>query len=491
MASSLGPRLRAPRQRAANTSSAVESAPPETASTSVEASANGSNSAFASAAETASSAADTLLFSLDPLLHARRGARKFAQHLPERRAGCLLLAEHGERLSEAEQRIGRLRVRFVFGRDIEEGFRRVTVALALELALAEPESGIAGEPIVGIFAQEVAEAVLGEGIVLAQHVAVGEVVFVARRLRRRQGGGHAGGDATRRLSRRRIAGRPHIGEIERRIGHASTRSADRRVVRIGRSGRLAGRRVDRAERMRRAGRRRILRGIEGVAAPPGRGRCGRPRRHGRTDGTRLYATGRAPLLQAADLCLELLVAELELLDRAGELPDLALEALEPHHQIGARHLCSLLRAGGRGGATFAPAAEALAAAEDAVEQSERTFGFLRLSRGRYQRHRRHDREAERGCRRHTEREACHRCRGMVGALQYHTNPCVQIVTDASLINSATGSKGSARVAAGATRPAWVPAGNSCVPYAIPRSVAPARRTAARTALRGRSTRSCR
>src|SRR5262245_58147106 len=263
MASSLGPRLRAPRQRAANTSSAVESAPPETASTSVEASANGSNSAFASAAEIASSASGPLLFSLGPLLHARRGARKFAQHFPERRAGCLLLAEHGERLSEAEQRIGRLRVRFVFGRDVEEGFRRVAVALALELTLAEPEGGIAGEPIVGIFAQEVAEAVLGEGIVLAQHVTVGEVVFVARRLRRRQSGGHAG--ATRRLTRRRTAGRPHIGEIERCIGHASARSTDRWVVRIGGGGRLAGRRVDRAERMRRAGRRRILRGIEGVA----------------------------------------------------------------------------------------------------------------------------------------------------------------------------------------------------------------------------------
>src|SRR5262245_17789345 len=121
MASSLGPRLRAPRQRAANTSSAVESAPPETASTSVEASANGSNSAFASAAETASSAAGTLLFSLDPLLHARRGARKFAQHLAERRAGRLLLAEHGERLSEAAQRIGRLVVGSEFGEAVGEG----------------------------------------------------------------------------------------------------------------------------------------------------------------------------------------------------------------------------------------------------------------------------------------------------------------------------------------------------------------------------------
>src|SRR5262245_12459751 len=423
MANNLGPRLRARRQRTANTSSAVESAPPETASTSVEASANGSNSAFASAAETASSAAGTLLFSLDPLLHIRRSARKFAQHLAERGAGSLFLAEHGERLSEAEQRIGRLGVRFVFGRDVEEGFRRVAVALALELALAEPEGGIAGEPIVGIPAQEVAEAVLGERVVLAQHVAVGEVVFVARRLRRRQRGEHTGGGATRRLSRRRTAGRSHIGEIERRIGDASARSADRRVARIGGRGGLARRRVDRAERMRRARRRRILRRIEGVAAPSRRGRCGRPRWHGRTGWTRLYAAGRAPLLQAADLGLELLVAELELLDRAGELPDLALEALEPHHQIGARHLCGLIRGGG-GGTTFAPAAEALAAAEDAVEQSERTLRLLRLSRGRYQRHRRHDREAERGCRRHTERKACHRCRGML-------EPCNTIRTPAS------------------------------------------------------------
>ena len=72
--------------------------------------ASGSNSVFASAAETgaASSAADTLLFSLDTLLHAGRCTGKFAQDLTERRAGGFLLAERGERLSEPQQRVRRL-----------------------------------------------------------------------------------------------------------------------------------------------------------------------------------------------------------------------------------------------------------------------------------------------------------------------------------------------------------------------------------------------
>ena len=44
------------------------------------------------------------------------------------------------------------------------------------------------------------------------------------------------------------------------------------------------------------------------------------------------------VLRAAKLLLELLVAELELLDRAGELAHLRFEPIDPHHELGLGHL---------------------------------------------------------------------------------------------------------------------------------------------------------
>src|SRR5580704_2694703 len=131
-ATSRGPFLRAARQRAARTMRAVESGPPDTASRSAGADLSPANSVLASAAETgaAASAADTLLFPIDTLLHAERRAGIFAQHLSERRAGGFLLAQHGERLAETQQRIGRPGGGFIFGRDVEKGFGGVAVALA-------------------------------------------------------------------------------------------------------------------------------------------------------------------------------------------------------------------------------------------------------------------------------------------------------------------------------------------------------------------------
>src|SRR5207245_15111 len=160
-AMSFGPRLSAPRQRAINSNSAVESGPPETARTRPETQASGANNAFASAAESgaASSAADTLLFSLDPLLHRGRCAWKFAQ--------------------------------------------------------------------------EAMEGVFSERVVLAKHIAISEIVFVARGLRGRERGERAAGSRVlRRLPRLRAALRSHGCEIERRGGAASAGSADRRLARI-------------------------------------------------------------------------------------------------------------------------------------------------------------------------------------------------------------------------------------------------------------------
>src|ERR1700682_4741688 len=73
---------------------AVESGPPETARRRARADPRTANRDFASAAETgaAGSAADTLLFPIDALLHPERRAGIFAQHLSERSAGGLLLA---------------------------------------------------------------------------------------------------------------------------------------------------------------------------------------------------------------------------------------------------------------------------------------------------------------------------------------------------------------------------------------------------------------
>src|ERR1700704_4631027 len=107
--------------------------------------------------------------------------------------------------------------------------------------------------------------------------------------------------------------------------------------------------------MRRTRCARILRRIESVAATARGNRCRRARRH-----RRVLRAGRARrtlpgpflktvfgvLLHTADLTLELLIAELQLLDHPGELPDLGFESVEAHDQLGARSLCRPLLAGG-------------------------------------------------------------------------------------------------------------------------------------------------
>ena len=218
------------------------------------------------------------------------------------------------------------------------------------------------------------------------------------------------------------------------------------------------------------------------AGPDGGGVCGRDCKAGRAAalGARFLGAVIRFLLQAAQLALELLIAELQLLDRPRHLPDLGLEAVETQHKVGIRHLRRAVR---RHGALTA-ASKAFAAAEDAIEQSRRAR--LLGARGKGGRgRRRHRHKGEQGCRGHTGREAWHECLGVVEALQHHTNPCVQIVTDGSLIMS------QARLRRPTIPPARSPSRPPCGLRAIPRSPAPARRTAARTARRGRSTRSCR
>ena len=99
----------------------------------------------------------------------------------------------------------------------------------------------------------------------------------------------------------------------------------------------------------------------------GGGFCGRDCNAGRGAAlrARFLETVVGVFLQAAELAFELLIAELQLLDHARELPDLGFETVEAQHEVGVGHL---RRAIGRRRA-LAAATEALAAAEDAVEQS--------------------------------------------------------------------------------------------------------------------------
>src|SRR6516164_1895282 len=55
--------------------------------------------------------------------------------------------------------------------------------LSLKQAFAEPEGGIAGQPVVGIFAEKSSKAVLRERIVSAQHISIGEIELVFGGLR--------------------------------------------------------------------------------------------------------------------------------------------------------------------------------------------------------------------------------------------------------------------------------------------------------------------
>src|SRR5580704_13125356 len=138
MANSFGARLSCFAQRAARTRSAVESGPPEIASKRPGKSSSPRNSPLASRSETACSAADTLLFPVNALLHVERGPRIFAQHFAQRSAGRFFFVERRKRHAKLEQRIGRLRRRVVFGGDSEERFSSIAILLALEQTLAKP-----------------------------------------------------------------------------------------------------------------------------------------------------------------------------------------------------------------------------------------------------------------------------------------------------------------------------------------------------------------
>src|SRR5207237_5125761 len=125
--------------------------------------------------------------------------------------------------------------------------RRIAEALALEQALAEPILHIGRKPIARVFAQEGAEAVVGERVVLAHQVTVGEVVIVLGTVRWRQRRDLGAGRARIAPRRRLIVRRPSAErrerrfdcrstttqrnrQVERRAGRASAGSTDRRLL---------------------------------------------------------------------------------------------------------------------------------------------------------------------------------------------------------------------------------------------------------------------
>src|SRR5262245_18268875 len=191
-----GPRASRLRQRAASASSAVESGPPDTANNNERASARSANRTSASASETRWSATGTLLFPLGGLLHAVRRARVFPGHFAQGRASELALAQRGERLAEAQQRVRCLPIGFVFLRHVEERGRGVAIILTLEHALAKPELRVRRHPIARMFLQEGAQCVLGQRVILAQQIAIAEIILITRRLGRRQGRDRASGIGT-------------------------------------------------------------------------------------------------------------------------------------------------------------------------------------------------------------------------------------------------------------------------------------------------------
>src|SRR3984893_8742923 len=377
-----GPRLKPRRQRAASHISAIESGPPETASTIAGARFQSANRRFASCAEIGELSSSGMAFgnpvsssdqlrhfalALNPLLltvdgcfDAARGARIFPRHFAECRAGGLLLLQRRQRLSEPQQLVGRLARSIEFGGDAEEGFRGVAILLALEEALAEPILRVRDQGIAGIFLREVAHGFFGQRIILALHVADAEIELVLRGCRGRQGGeGRPCSGAARRRQGAAGDARTGASKVEWLACPASAGSADRR---------FGNRQLTAAQRARHTRSIRSLAGIEGIATaaalglrhsgwllhdrrrrgnlrvitrlwlwlPIGRTRL-RRRRGGDIGLDRDRLTAGADLRAAPKLpqaIFELPVAILQLLVLAGELAQLIFELLNTDFRVG-------------------------------------------------------------------------------------------------------------------------------------------------------------
>src|SRR5207253_9649499 len=174
----------------------------------------------------AASAMDTLLFPLNRLPDAQRGAGIFAADLRERAAGGVLLAHLREGLAEPQQRVGGLGGRGVIARNEQEQLGGVGIFVALEQGLAQPVIRVRRARIARVLLQETAKTLIGEVVILAQHVTIREAELAARARGGRERCPPAAGGigiAWRRRRqrttgrRRRTSGRPS-GRRGRRIG---------------------------------------------------------------------------------------------------------------------------------------------------------------------------------------------------------------------------------------------------------------------------------
>src|SRR5262249_53040540 len=137
---------------------AVESGPPDTASTSTGKVCRLKKRAFASDAETTPvSAVRTLLFLLNAALHAGRSPRIFPSDFRKRGAGRFFLVHRGERLAKTQQGVGGLAGALELGRNAQERFRGIAVALLLEQAFTEPILGLGHQALVRIFLEKITE----------------------------------------------------------------------------------------------------------------------------------------------------------------------------------------------------------------------------------------------------------------------------------------------------------------------------------------------
>ena len=137
------------------------------------------NSAFASASRSARFSSGHAFVPARRFASRLRGARIFAHDFAERGASRFLLTQSRERLAEPKQRLGRLAVVSYLvetARNDSAASRYAAAGTGSRPASIAPPAP-AGRSDIGAGS---AERVLGERVVLVQHIAIGEIVLVLR-----------------------------------------------------------------------------------------------------------------------------------------------------------------------------------------------------------------------------------------------------------------------------------------------------------------------
>src|SRR5215472_2995092 len=325
------PRARA--QRWSSNTSAMLSAPPETAVATTGRSSKGPSAAISRANSAArigaispagSAAGVAALLFPEARGDAVRRAREFLGQLGKGDAGIRFLAELAEGHAELQKIVRRFAAVGILLIALGEGDRRVLIAAAHVIGLPEPVLGVAREIVIGMLDEEGVERLLGiivfglaqqvEGIfVLPLHGIAGERDNGAGGRRRPRLGGGVRGGTRRGLDVRGL----HLALSQRPQGLWLKRGLLQGLVRVDR-------------RIRRLERLDLLPRALVCIPAPWRGRS---------------TTARLAVLQGAQAVIgilghlvqargELLDAVAQLLDLAGEIAHLAFELLEADLLIG-------------------------------------------------------------------------------------------------------------------------------------------------------------